>query len=121
MTLVDTSVWVDHLSRGDVVLASLLRDEEALCHPFVIGELACGGLKNRRMILDLLDTLPRAEVVDHHEVLRFVEAQDLWGSGVGWIDAHLLASALLSRAELWTRDRALRAAATRLQVARREI
>jgi len=119
MILVDTSVWVDHLSRGDADLASLLRDEEVICHPFVIGELACGHLRNRQTILELLGTLPRVGVLDHDEVMGFVEMQRLWGSGIGWVDAHLLASALLGGAKLWTRDRALLVAANRLEVARR--
>jgi predicted nucleic acid-binding protein len=119
MILVDTSMWVDHLRSGNKTLVRLLLGEQVMTHPFVIGELACGHLSNRQTILELLGTLPRVGVLDHDEVMGFVEMQRLWGSGIGWVDAHLLASALLGGAKLWTRDRALLVAATRLEVARR--
>jgi len=104
MTLVDTSVWVDHLRSGNRILIALLERGEVLAHPFVIGELACGQIRNRREILGLLATLPSASVADHDDVLAFVDAHRLSGRGIGWIDAHLLASALLSRARLITLD-----------------
>jgi hypothetical protein len=104
MTLVDTSVWVDHLRHRNSRLGLLLLDGEVFSHPFVIGELACGYLSKRAEILSLLDTLPRAAVADHLEVLRLVEAQRLFGRGLGWIDMHLLAAAVLSRAPIWTLD-----------------
>lgn len=117
MTLVDTSVWVDHLRGGDDVLAALLDQARVQCHPFVIGELACGRLRRREMIRGLLANLPRAPVAEHEEVLAFVERHRLMGSGIGWIDAHLLASARIAGVRLWTRDARLRAIARRLGMA----
>jgi predicted nucleic acid-binding protein len=114
--LADTSVWVDHLRKGHRRLADLLQEGAVLCHPFVIGELACGRMKNRDEILDLLATLPSAPTATHEEVMRFVADRRLAGKGIGWIDAHLLCSALLGRASLWTRDKALDAAARKLGI-----
>jgi predicted nucleic acid-binding protein len=115
--LVDTSVWVDHLRRGNRRLATLLENAEVECHPFVIGELACGGLSRRTEILPLLAALPQLPVADHDEVLHFVEAHGIAGCGIGWVDAHLLCSVLLSGGRLWTLDRRLAAVARRLGVA----
>ncbi len=114
MILVDTSVWVDHLRRGNARLEALLRDGLVLVHPFVFGELALGRLKKRTEILGLLGEMPRAEQAGHEEVLQFVERHELAGSGVGWIDAHLLVSAALGRVSLWTLDRRLAVTAERL-------
>lgn len=111
MTLVDTSLWVDHLRSGNPILVSLLEREEVMTHPFVIGELACGRIRHRREILGLLATLPAAAPVDHEDVLAFVATHRLEGRGIGWIDAHLLASARLAQARLLTLDRALSRAA----------
>jgi predicted nucleic acid-binding protein len=116
--LVDTSVWVDHLRRGDSELATALETGEVACHDFVIGELACGRLSARAELLNLLDSLPRAPVVEHAEVLSFVERHGLSGVGIGWVDVHLLASAKLGQLELWTRDARLRRAALELGAAR---
>ena len=107
MILVDTSVWVDHLRSRNRALVALLDDDRVLTHPFVIGELACGQLRNRREILELLATLPGAQVAGHEDALALVEGHRLFGRGIGWIDAHLLASTLLSHARLLTRDRRL--------------
>ena len=107
MILVDTSVWVDHLRRGNASLSARLDSAEVLCHPFVIGELACGNLTRRKEILSLLAKLPACTVAEHAEVLAFVETSSLMASGIGWIDAHLLASVILSHAQLWTLDRRL--------------
>lgn len=107
MILVDTSVWVDHLRSGDAALISLLENDEVLAHPFVTGELACGRIHNRREVLGLLATLPVATVARDVDVMTFVESRRLHGRGIGWIDAHLLASAVLSNAGLLTRDRRL--------------
>lgn len=116
MTLVDTSVWVDHLRRGNARLGALLDAGEVLAHPWVIGELACGGLRNRSKILTLLRRLPALPVVDDAEALVLVEQRRLWGRGLGWIDIHLLGSALLAHVPLWTLDTALAAVAEDLGV-----
>lgn len=114
MILVDTSVWVDHLRKGNARLEVLLRDGLVLLHPFVFGELALGRLKKRSEILRLLGEMPRAEEASHEEVFEFVDRHELAGSGVGWIDAHLLVSAALGGVSLWTLDRRLAGAAQRL-------
>ncbi len=116
MILVDTSVWIDHFRRGDARLAALLDSGQVWCHDFVVGELACGGLERRAEILSYLNNLPRAATAEHAEVLGLLEGRRLSGEGLGWIDVHLLAAALIDRLPLWTRDRALRAAAKRLGV-----
>ena len=117
MTLVDTSVWIGHLRAGNRMLRSLLAGGEVLAHPFVVGELACGTLRNREEILTLLQALPEAQVAEHEEVMRVVEREQLYGQGIGWIDAHLLASARLSRAALWTLDGHLSKIASQLNFA----
>ena len=118
MILVDTSVWVDHLRSPNARLASELEAGRVLIHPFVVGELACGNLKNRREVLELLGTLPFAPMATHAEALDFLEARALMGRGIGFIDVHLLASAALaSPARLWTADRSLAAAASELHLA----
>lgn len=118
MVLVDTSVWVEHFRRGLPELANLLDAGSVVCHPFVMGELACGNLQNRHEILELLQTLCTCPVATHEEVLSFIEAHHLMGRGLGYIDMHLLASAKLSGIPLWTLDRPLMAAASHLNVAR---
>jgi hypothetical protein len=114
VTLVDTSVWVEHLRRGHPGLAARLEEGQVATHPFVIGELACGHLRNRREALDLLRALPRADVAQHDEVMLFVERHRLMGSGLGWVDVHLLASAVLEGIPLWTMDARLRGVAARV-------
>jgi predicted nucleic acid-binding protein len=104
MILVDTSVWIDHFRAGGSKLGDLLSQTLVMVHPFVMGELACGNLKARARILSDLEALPSAVSATHEEVMRLVEARKLWGLGMGWIDAHLLASALLSNCPLWTLD-----------------
>ena len=116
MILVDTSVWIEHLRAGNDRLKSLLLEEQVLCHPFIVGELACGTLHNRREILSMLRTLPEAHRVEHEEVLSFLEARHLYGCGLGWVDANLLASTLLTGCTLWTFDKPLRRAAAALNV-----
>jgi len=116
MILIDTSVWVDHFRKGVARLERLLVDDHVLCHPFVIGELACGNLRNRIEVIALLGQLAPAEPADDAEVLEFVERNRLYGSGLGWVDAHLLASTVLSGALLWTLDRRLQRAAGSLRV-----
>jgi predicted nucleic acid-binding protein len=114
MTLVDTSVWVDHLRRRNDRLAGLLDDARVLCHPFIIGELACGNLAERGRILRLLGALPGVPLAEHEEVLKLAGAHKLHGHGLGWIDMHLLASTLLAGCGLWTLDRRLEATAVRM-------
>ena len=109
MILVDTSVWIEHLRKGSSKLSGLLEASRVLIHPFIIGELACGNLKNRNEILQLLEALPQSVQASHKETLTLIEANNLYGRGIGWIDAHLLASALLSRADFWTLDKRLTA------------
>lgn len=117
MILVDSSVWVDHLRNGDPILAGLLNAGRVLAHPFVIGELALGSLRQRALILGALRGLPQAIVAQDTEVADFIERNALFGLGIGYVDAHLLASAKLTPdASLRTRDRRLREAATRLGV-----
>ena len=117
MVLVDTSVWVSHLQSGDTPLWRLLEEGKVILHPIIIGERACGNLKNRREIISLLKTLASAVTVGHEEVLQFIEDQRLMGSGLGYVDVHLLASARLTAVPLWTNDRNLREAAVRLGIA----
>lgn len=120
MILVDTSVWIDHLRGVESRLSSLLSDNRVLAHPMVIGELACGNLRNRAELLSLLSGLPSAPVAADAEVLTFIDRHRLMGRGIGYIDAHLLtAAALASPSFLWTSDRRLGEMAERLGVAYR--
>ena len=114
--LVDTSVWVDHLAGGNPSLAGLLEAGEVETHPFVIGELTLGRLRWREKILGLLEALPSVPEAEHAEVMRLVEERGLAGSGLGWVDAHLLASALLGGSKVWTLDRPLASAAASLGI-----
>ena len=118
MTLVDTSVWVDHFRNGNQALEALLHAGEVMTHPFVVGELACGSLRNRAEVLRLLKDLPDAPLAGHDEVMELVERKRLWSQGIGWIDAHLIASALLAGVTVWSMDRRLSALAKRLRIAR---
>ena len=118
MILVDTSVWIDHLRSGDPALSEALEGGRVLMHPFVLGELACGNLKNRSEVLRLLGDLPAAPTATDPEALGLIERRALMGRGIGYIDVHLLASAALDGvARLWTRDRRLSAAAAELELA----
>jgi len=116
--LVDTSVWVDHLHKGAPRLAAALDRGDVLIHPFVLGELACGNLKNRREVLRLLGDLPPAPMAEKSEALELIERRALMGRGIGYVDVHLLASVTLSHgAHLWTRDRRLAGVAAELKLA----
>lgn len=118
MILVDTSVWIDHLRSGEQRLSEALEGERVMMHPFVLGELACGNLKDRREVLRLLEDLPAAPTATDLEALEFIERRALMGRGIGYLDVHLLASTVLyGGARLWTRDRRLAAAATELELA----
>jgi predicted nucleic acid-binding protein len=116
--LVDTSIWVDHLRAGDERLGALLNGGEVLGHPFVIGELALGNLRYRDAFLRDLFDLPQAVVASDEEVLRLIDRETLFGRGIGYIDAHLLAAARLTPdTKLWTRDQTLKAIAAQLGLA----
>lgn len=117
MILADTSVWVKHFRQDDPMLGQLLMDGQILIHPFVIGEIACGNLRSRQKLLSDLRSLPIAIPADQEEVLGFLDQHRLFGQGITWIDAHLLASARLSNCRLWTLDTHLLAAAKRLRLA----
>jgi predicted nucleic acid-binding protein len=117
LIVVDTSVWIDHLNRAITPLAEALEVENVLVHPFIIGELACGEIRRRREVLGLLVTLPSSVVATDQEVLHFIENHRLSGKGIGYIDAHLLASVTLTpAATLWTRDKRLAAIAAKLRI-----
>ena len=107
MVLVDTSVWISHFRGTHDDLVELLTDGQVACHPFIVGELACGNLKNRTVILSLLEALPMSLQVEHEEALAFIEHHDLMGKGLGYIDVHLIASAVLTGFALWTFDKRL--------------
>jgi predicted nucleic acid-binding protein len=107
MVLVDTSVWVSHLRDGNAGLEKLLNDGEVVCHPFIVGELACGDLKHRHEILIHLQSLPKAILAEDGEVLELIENHQLMGRGLGYIDVHLIAAAVLTGVPLWTFDKIL--------------
>lgn len=118
MILVDTSIWIDHLRQRDERLSGLLEQGQVLAHPFVIGELALGNLQNRDTILGALQELPQAPVATDAEVLGFITGNALYGMGIGYIDAHLLATTRLAPgAMLWTRDKRLLAVGMKLGLA----
>ncbi len=116
MILVDTSVWVDHFRNNNEHLQAILKNDMVTCHELVIGELACGNFKNRKKVIGLLQNLPQLPHVKFDDFLRFVEEKELYGKGIGYVDIHLLASAELSRVELWTFDKRLKGQAERLNI-----
>jgi predicted nucleic acid-binding protein len=116
--LTDTSIWIDHLRHGDATLVGLLETGQVLIHPFVIGELSLGNLRQRSAILSALRDLPRTAVATDDEVSIFIDRHKLFGLGIGYVDAHLLAAvSLTSGSTLWTRDRRLLAVAEKLGLA----
>lgn len=120
MILADTSVWVHHLRLGDTVVASLADELELVMHPFVLIELALGNLPQRKATLGALSELLTVTVAEHHEIAQLIESANLQGSGVGFVDVHLLASAILTpHCLVWTRDKRLGRVAERLAVAAR--
>lgn len=116
MVLVDTSVWVSHLRDGNSDLANLLNDGRVLCHPLIVGELACGNLKDRTSILSFMKLLPTSIEAEHDEVLSFIENNRLMGKGMGYVDAHLITSAVLTGVPVWTLDKKLAQAADSLYI-----
>lgn len=116
MVLVDTNIWINHFHRAEQGLVALLNTGSVVCHPFIVGELAAGIIKNRVEILSLFQALPSAPVVEQEEYLEFLEIRNLMGKGLGFVDIHLLASAVLSGALLWTGDKRLATAAKNLGV-----
>jgi predicted nucleic acid-binding protein len=114
--LVDTSVWIKHLREGEKNLAQLLEQGLVVCHPFIIGELACGGIKNRHEIISLLNDLPSIDTLDHSDIMEFIEYRKIMNKGIGYIDVHLLASALVSETPLWTFDKSLKKVANQLYI-----
>jgi len=114
MILVDTSVWIHHFRKIDHDLVEHLNTGLVACHPFIVGELACGNLANRAEILMLLQALPSPPILEPSEILYFIEENSLMGRGLGYVDIHLLASAILGNAVLWTADRRLREVAIEL-------
>ena len=120
MMLVDTSVWIDHLRHGDATLTAALEAGQVWMHSFVLGELACGNLRSRVEVLGLLQALPPMPVSTDKEVLFFIDQHELMGRGIGYVDVHLLASARLGGAQLWTRDKRLHTVAAELGLAHPE-
>jgi predicted nucleic acid-binding protein len=117
MILVDTSVWIEHLARGVQSLAGMLESGTVLVHPFVVGEIACGNLRDRETVIKHLHHLDNPVAASHDEVLSLIEKRQLMGQGIGYVDAHLLAATLLTpTTRLWTLDRRLQRAARRLDI-----
>ena len=116
VVLADTSVWVNHLRMGDPKLSALLQDANVVCHPYIVGELACGNIKNRGTIIKLLQTLPMIPVITQNEFLYFVDLHKLMGLGIGFVDVHLLASSKLAGIPIWTEDKSLQNAADQLKL-----
>lgn len=115
MVLVDTSVWVDHLQRANAELTVLLNSNQVLTHPFVVGELALGSLRQRSVVIEALSNLPFATQANDNEVMQFITANALHGMGIGYVDAHLLAATKLTpMAKLMTLDKRLQVAAHKL-------
>ncbi|MBP6217534.1 MAG: type II toxin-antitoxin system VapC family toxin [Oligoflexales bacterium] len=109
MIIVDSSVWIAHLKKMNTGLVNLLQDNNLLIHPFIIGELACGSMKNREEFLTLLSLLPTCSQASHDEVMGFIDKEKIYGKGIGWVDANLLVSARLSKGKIWTLDKRLQA------------
>lgn len=116
--IADSSIWIDHINKGDPELAAQLKRRRIALHPMIIGEVALGSIANRDLILDELQTLPQARSASHSEVMAMIEGLKLFNCGIGYVDAHLLAAARLTpQTQLWTRDKRLHAIAERLSIA----
>ena len=116
MVLVDTSVWISHFRHGNSRLQKLLQEGRVVSHPFIIGELACGNIRNRIEIISLMYSLPMLDVVEHEELLLFIEHNKMMGTGIGFVDVHLLAASILAGIPLWTRDKKLKQICSRLSI-----
>jgi len=116
MTLVDTSIWIDHLQKRSPPLENLLQGKQGLTHPWIIGELAGGMIKNRNEILALLQALPEGQVAEYHKVLAFIESKKLLRLELGWVDVNLLASAQLTGCNILTGDISLQNSASKLHL-----
>ena len=117
MILVDTSIWIDHINALDSLLVSLLEDEQVLSHPFVIGEISLGSLRDRDVVLGALLDLPRAPTATPEETFYLIERERLFNRGIGFVDSSLLASARLQPGvTIWTRDKRLKKVADELNL-----
>jgi len=116
MILVDTSVWIDHLHSADEDLKELLLSGQVCIHPYVLGELFCASISNREEILSLLKALPGIDSVLDEEFFMFIEERKLYGKGLGFVDIHILASAMIFQVPLWTRDKSLKLIAGELGI-----
>lgn len=122
MILADTSIWIDHLRTSNTILVDLLGNSQVLVHRFVIGEIAMGSLSNRPQIISLLSALPEVSAAEHGEILHLVERHKLYGLGIGYVDAHLLAASLLTPGTmLWTGDKRLASIAARMGIGFRAV
>jgi len=117
MILVDTSVWADHIRKRNEIMARLMGDGKVLIHPFVVGELVLGNLNNRAVYIASWEAMPHAQLAQDAEVFKMIELNTLYGTGIGYVDAHLLASARISQVKLWTRDKRLHSVAAKLGLA----
>lgn len=115
LTLVDTSVWIHHFRTDCPQLHQLLEADSVLCHPLIIGELACGHLRHRLQILESLSALPSTPVIEYEEILGFIDTHRLFGQGLGWVDVHLLVATLVHQTTIWTHDQPLQRAARKLR------
>ncbi len=116
MILVDTSVWIDHFHHSDEDLKELLLSNQVCTHPFILCELSCGNISNRQEVLSLLRTLRSVGLVLDEEVFILIEERKLFGKGLGFIDIHLLASAMIHHVPIWTRDNSLKRIAGELGI-----
>lgn len=117
MVLVDTSIWIDHLRNRNSNLMELLEQGDVVIHPWIIGELACGNLTNRRELLLLFRSLPSVRVATDEEVFQLMEGRKLFGKGIGWVDIHILAASLIEDIRFWTGDKRLKKIANSLKIA----
>jgi predicted nucleic acid-binding protein len=116
MVLANTSVWVSHLRHGNSKLQELLEARKVVSHPFIVGELACGNISNRVEIISLMQSLPMLDVVENEELLLFIEHKKMMGTGLGFVDVHLMAAAVLAAIPLWTQDKKLKQACSQLNI-----